>query len=45
MTSPPAPLPPLQTLDRNGRVIYMGSFSKVLTQALELSEGRSPQTR
>lgn len=29
-------LPPLQTLDRNGRVIYMGSFSKVLTQALRV---------
>ncbi len=29
-------LPPLQTLDRHGRVIYMGSFSKVLTQALRI---------
>lgn len=29
-------LPPLQTLDRHGRSIYMGSFSKVLTQALRL---------
>ena len=29
-------LPPLQTLDRHWRVIYMGSFSKVLTQALRI---------
>lgn len=29
-------LPPLQTLDRHGRAVYMGSFSKVLTQALRI---------
>lgn len=31
------PLPPLRALDRTGRVIYAGSFSKVLLPALQLS--------
>ena len=31
------PLAPLQTLDRGGRVIYVGSFSKLLLPALGLS--------
>ena len=31
------PLPPLRALDRAGRVIYAGSFSKVLLPALQLS--------
>lgn len=30
------PLPPLATLDRTGRVIYCGTFSKTLTPALRL---------
>jgi len=30
------PLPPLATLDRNGRVIYYGTFSKTLAPALRL---------
>ncbi|OWK36176.1 Transcriptional regulator, GntR family domain / Aspartate aminotransferase [Fimbriiglobus ruber] len=30
------PLPALQGLDRNGRVVYMGTFSKVLFPALRL---------
>ncbi len=30
------PLPPLATLDRGGRVIYCGTFSKTLTPALRL---------
>lgn len=36
-------LPPLQTLDRHGRTIYMGSFSKVLTQALRVGYLVVPQ--
>lgn len=31
------PLAPLRTLDRGGRVVYAGTFSKVLTPALQLS--------
>ena len=31
------PLAPLRSLDREGRVIYVGSFSKVLLPALQLS--------
>jgi GntR family transcriptional regulator/MocR family aminotransferase len=31
------PLAPLRSLDRDGRVIYVGSFSKVLLPALQLS--------
>lgn len=37
-------LPPLQTLDPHGRVIYMGSFSKVLTQALRVGYLVLPQS-
>ena len=31
-----APLPALMSLDRNGRVIYLGSFSKILSPTLRL---------
>ena len=31
-----APLAPLQTIDRNGRVIYVGTFSKVLFPSLRI---------
>lgn len=31
-----APLAPLQTIDRNGRVIYIGTFSKVLFPSLRI---------
>ncbi|MDR0350401.1 MAG: PLP-dependent aminotransferase family protein [Coriobacteriales bacterium] len=31
------PLPSLQSLDRDGRVIYMGTFSKALTPALRIN--------
>ncbi|MDR2587080.1 MAG: PLP-dependent aminotransferase family protein [Coriobacteriales bacterium] len=31
------PLPSLQSLDRNGRVIYMGTFSKALSPALRMN--------
>jgi GntR family transcriptional regulator/MocR family aminotransferase len=31
------PLPSLQSLDRDGRVIYMGTFSKALSPALRMS--------
>ncbi|MBL4784237.1 MAG: PLP-dependent aminotransferase family protein, partial [Cohaesibacteraceae bacterium] len=31
-----APLAPLQTIDQNGRVIYVGSFSKVLFPSLRI---------
>ena len=37
------PLPPLRALDRTGRVIYAGSFSKVLLPALQLSYLVLPQ--
>ncbi|MEN2989586.1 PLP-dependent aminotransferase family protein [Tistrella sp. BH-R2-4] len=36
-------LPPLQSLDRHGSVIYMGSLSKVLTQALRIGYLVVPQ--
>lgn len=38
------PLDPLQTLDRTGRVIYVGTFSKVLLPALRLGFLIAPAT-
>lgn len=37
------PLPSLQSIDRSGRVIYLGTFSKVLTPALRLSYAVLPR--
>ena len=38
------PLEPLQRLDRDGRVIYIGTFSKTLSPALRLGFLIAPQT-
>ncbi len=38
------PIPPLQSLDASGRVIYLGSFSKVLFPALRLGYIVAPPT-
>ncbi len=38
-----APLAPLQTIDRNGRVIYIGTFSKVLFPSLRIGYLVVPQ--
>jgi GntR family transcriptional regulator/MocR family aminotransferase len=38
------PLDPLQSLDRNGRVLYVGSFSKVMLPALRLGFLIAPES-
>ena len=38
------PLEPLQALDRNGRVIYVGTFSKVLAPSLRIGFAIAPAT-
>ena len=38
------PLDPLQTLDRSGRVVYVGSFSKVMLPTLRLGFLVAPQS-
>ena len=38
------PLPPLKTLDSNDRVIYVGSFSKLLSPALRIGYVIAPST-
>ncbi|MGE0210716.1 MAG: PLP-dependent aminotransferase family protein [Parvibaculaceae bacterium] len=39
------PLPALMNLDREGRVVYLGSFSKVLSSSLRLAYAVVPEAR